>query len=158
MTIPPSHTTDSRTDTGRIEAIWIKRAHRGPMDSVNEALLVEGKGIATSVDRSRIRQVTLIEREAWTRVMTELNGNAGPAARRANLLVSGIALARSRGRILRLGEVRLVIGGELTPCERMDDVMPGLQAAMTPHWGGGVFAQVLTGGTIRIGEAITWET
>jgi MOSC domain-containing protein YiiM len=157
MTIPPTHTTNAPDATGRIEAIWIKRVHRGPMDAVNEALLVEGKGIAASVDRSRIRQVTLIEREAWTRIMRELNGSASPVSRRANVLVSGIALAHSRGRILRTGDVRLLIGGELTPCERMEEVMPGLQAAMTPDWGGGVFAQVLTGGTIRIGDPIIWD-
>jgi MOSC domain-containing protein YiiM len=146
------------THTARLEAIWIKRAHRGPMDAVDEALLVEGKGIPASVDRSTRRQVTLLEREAWERCMTELEANADPAARRANLLVAGIGLAHGRGRVLRIGEVRLAVGGELTPCERMEDVMPGLQAAMTPDWRGGVFAQVLTGGIIRVGQPIAWET
>ena len=51
-----------------------------------------------------------------------------------------------------------MVGGELTPCERMEDVAPGLQAALRPAWRGGVFAQVLSAGVLRVGDAIDWET
>jgi len=143
---------------GRLDAIFVKRAHRGPMDPVDEAQLEAGRGLVGNVDRSRRRQVTLLEREVWDRLMTELVGDVAPSARRANLLVSGIALAHTRGRILRIGDTRLLIDGETTPCERMDDALPGLQVAMRRDWGGGVFAQVLTGGSVRIGDPIEWES
>jgi MOSC domain-containing protein YiiM len=143
---------------GRLEAIWIKRARRGPMDSVQYAELADARGLVGNVDRSRRRQVTLLERETWDRVMTELNADVDPSARRANLLVAGIELADTRGRILRIGDARVVIGGETTPCERMEEVLPGLRAALRPRWGGGAFAQVLRGATIRVGDAIAWET
>lgn len=145
------------TKTGILEAIWIKRAHRGPMDAVQQAQLVEGKGIDGSVDRSRRRQVTILSREAWEACMAELSATLEPSARRANLLVSGLDLESTRGRVLRIGDARLLIGGEVTPCERMEEALAGLQNTMRPHWRGGAFAQVLTGGEVRVGEPVYWD-
>jgi MOSC domain-containing protein YiiM len=127
------------------------------MDGVPEATLVAGQGLAGSVGRSRRRQVTPLEREAWERCLNEVGACADPSKRRANILVSGLSLARTRGRVLVLGSARLAVGGELTPCERMEEVAPALQAAMRPDWRGGVFAQVLTDGVIRVGDRIDWE-
>ena len=70
--------------------------------------------------------------------------------------IIGLDLAKTRGRILAIGDARLAIGGELTPCERMDEVVDGLQDVMRPDWRGGVFAQVIAGGTIRAGDRIAW--
>lgn len=142
---------------GRLESIWLKRAHRGPMDSVPSAEMVSGAGIAGSVDRSRRRQVTIISAEAWDEMMLELNASVPPSARRANLLVSGLELENTRGRVLRIGTTSLAIGGETTPCERMDEAHPGLRDVMLPHWRGGVFAQVVDGGTIRVGDPVSLD-
>jgi MOSC domain-containing protein YiiM len=145
-------------ERGRVEAIWLKRAHRGPMDAVAKATLVEGQGLAGSVGRSKRRQVTLIERESWDQCMKDLQSSADPNGRRANILLTGIRLARTRGNILVVGPTRLAVGGELTPCERMDEVVPGLQAAMKADWRGGVFAQVISGGEFAVGDRVAWET
>jgi MOSC domain-containing protein YiiM len=142
---------------GTLEAIWIKRAHGGVMDAAERASLVAGRGIVGNADQGRKRQVTLIERGVWARLMEEVGGNAPPSARRANLLVDGVALAGSRGRIVRVGTCRLRIAGETKPCHAMDAVIPGLQAAMRPDWGGGAFAEVLDDGEIRVGDAVRWE-
>lgn len=143
--------------TGRLDAIWLKRAHRGTMDPVIEATTVAGKGLAGDVNTSRRRQVTIIEREAWNEMMSELGADASPVGRRANLMVSGVPLHQSRGKILRIGGVRLAIGGETTPCERMDEYLPGLRDVMRPRWRGGVFAQVLDDGLLTVGDIAAFE-
>lgn len=141
---------------GRLDAIWLKRVHRGPMDPVQEAHLdVEG-GLLGSVDRGRRRQVTLLEAEHWARLMRELDAEIDASARRANMLLSGVSLHETRGRVLQIGRVQLAIGGETTPCERMDEALPGLQAAMRVMWAGGAFAKVLVGGVVRVGDPVVW--
>ena len=122
---------------GILEAIWIKPAHREPMDPARQAALVAGQGLVGNANQGGKRQVTLIERERWGEMMAQLEASVDPSARRANLLVSGVRLAESEGRMLRVGKCRLHIRGETRPCARMDEAYPGLQAVMKEGWGCG---------------------
>jgi MOSC domain-containing protein YiiM len=140
-----------------LERIWLKRAKRGPMDAVRSAALEPGIGLIDNANRGGRRQVTIISRERWDEITAGLGAKLDPATRRANLLVSGVELQHSRGRILRIGSARLLINGETRPCERMEEAHPGLQAAMRERWGGGVFAEVVDGGEIRPGDAVSWD-
>ena len=145
------------TNEGQLVAIWIKRFKRGPMDPVDSAELIAARGIAGNANQGGKRQVTIIEQEVWDLLMYQLQESLSPTVRRANLMVRGICLMNSRGRILRVGKCRIRIYGETKPCERMDEALPGLQKAMYANWGGGAFGEVLDDGRISIGDKVCWE-
>ncbi|MDH5757944.1 MAG: MOSC domain-containing protein [Gemmatimonadota bacterium] len=139
-----------------VEEMWVKRAHRGPMDSASSVECVAEKGIVGSADQRGRRQVTVIEKETFDEVGKTLP-DARPVMRRANVMVSGIRLEGTRGRILRMGPVRIRIEGETRPCERMDEQCPGLTAALDPHWRGGVYGVVLDDGEVRVGDPVSLD-
>ena len=142
---------------GQIEAIWIKRAKRGPMDAVAEAEMIAGKGLVGNANQGGRRQITIIDAAVWERIMGELGATIEPSARRANIMVRGLELANTRKQVLLLDECRVRIFTETKPCERMDEVLPGLKAALYPNWGGGVCGQVIDGGRVRVGAVARWE-
>lgn len=139
---------------GSLERIWVKRARRGPMDPRESAELLEGEGIRDDANRGGRRQVTVISMEAWSRVEDELGEPVDPSLRRANLLVSGIDLEKTRGRTLVVGACRIRIDGETRPCNRMDEAREGLRKALVPEWRGGVHGVVLSGGSVAVGDRV----
>ena len=139
---------------GRLEAIWIKRVRRGRMDPVQQADLIAGKGIVGNANQGGRRQVTIIDKDVWSERTAAVGAQLDPATRRANLMISGLDLVKSRGKTLRIGDCILEIAGETKPCERMEEAAAGLRAAMYPDWGGGAFATVVKGGTIKLGDDV----
>lgn len=126
------------------------------MDSVSSAQLVAGRGLAGNANQGGRRQVTIIEQEVWEELMGKFGSSLPPATRRANLMVSGLALADSRGRILQIGECRIQVFGETKPCEVMDEALAGLKDAMYADWKGGAFGEVLDNGNIKVGDEVRW--
>ncbi len=142
--------------TPHIQAIWIKRAHRGPMDRVDRAELVAGRGVRGSADRGGRRQISILSEEAWEAAQEELGVAVDPSARRANVMVRGVDLENARGKLLRLGACLIRVGGEVRPCERMDEAEAGLRNALRPHWRGGAFGEIVEGGAIAVGDAVAF--
>ena len=133
------------------------------METLAEATVTTATGIhgdfrgALKPGRNK-RQVTLMTAASWREVLAEL-GTAIPwEERRVNLLVEGLELAETTGaRLLcERGPVFHVMG-ECDPCSRMEQVSPGLKAALMPHWRGGVITQVAEGGQLRLGDWIRIE-
>ncbi|HMQ54691.1 MAG TPA: MOSC domain-containing protein [Anaerolineae bacterium] len=141
---------------GKLESIWLKRMKRGPMDPVLQAKLKANYGLVGNANQGGKRQVTLLEQEVWEMLMAAMGADLDPSARRANLWVSGLRLADSRHKILRIGDCRIRIYGETKPCERMDETWPGLQEAMRDKWAGGAFGEVLDDGQIAVGDRVEW--
>jgi MOSC domain-containing protein YiiM len=141
---------------GEIVAIWIKRAKGGPMDACRHAELIQGRGIRGNANQGGKRQITLIDEAAWSAAQHDLGVEVSPQARRANVMLRGIDLEDSRGKLLRLGGATIRIYGETRPCEQMDDAQPGLRDALRPHWRAGAFGEVLEGALIRIGDLAEW--
>jgi len=140
---------------GKILKLWLKPARRAPMQEVESLHLSVAGGILGGADRSKRRQVTILSAEAWRDTVESLGEDVDPAIRRANVFIDRLDLEKSRGGVLEANGVRLLVGGEVTPCDKMDKLVPGLRSAMKPHWRGGVFARVLNDGIIRTGDGIS---
>ena len=127
------------------------------MEDQQRARLVTRQGLVGNVHQGGKRQITLIEREVWSSIMDELGTQVDPSARRANLMVSGIALAESKGKILRVAGCCIRIMGETRPCDVMDQAFPGLKEALGPDWGGGAYGEALDDGEIEVGDPVRWQ-
>ena len=141
---------------GRLEAIWTKSAHGGPMDPQDSAKAVENVGLeGCAGGGSSWRQVTVIEKEVFDRLKAELP-DSDPAMRRANLMVSGVRLKECRDKILQVGGLRVHMRAETLPCHQMEDQCPGLRAALLPDWNAGAYGRVLNDAGVTVGDAVAW--
>jgi MOSC domain-containing protein YiiM len=151
----------SERATGRLIGIAHRPAHRAPMQTVESALIEVGGGVEGDHKGRKFprRGVTLLAREAWEAALADL-ATMGDAedlpwtARRANLLVEGVALPRALGGIVQIGPAVLEITYPTTPCKRMDEARDGLMRALYPEWRGGVTCRVLEGGRVAIGDPV----
>lgn len=101
------------------------------------------------------RQVTLIEREQIGEHAATLGiQSIAPGAVRSNIETLGVNLIELLGREIEIGQARLLFYEARLPCEKMDRVCPGLRELMQNRKQG-VLAQVIRGGVICVGDAVT---
>lgn len=147
--------------TGAAELIGIARKARAhaPMEPLDQVDVTTQLGLDGDYrGKLRRRQVTILAEEDWQTACAEIDHPDIPwTARRANLLVRGVTLPRIKGSKVTIGTVVFEITGETDPCNRMDDVAPGLREALTPDWRGGVTCRVIAGGTISIGDVVSTQ-
>lgn len=149
---------------GRLAGIARHARPRGaiePIDhvavSLEAGLAGDFRGAVKPGGRGR-RQVSLIEAADWDAACAELGIGLPWWHRRANLLVHGVDLPQTPGTRIRIGDdVLLEITQECDPCSRMEQVAPGLKAALTPDWRGGALAKVIAAGSIAIDDEIRIE-
>jgi MOSC domain-containing protein YiiM len=151
---------------GRIESIHITNAAEAAMRSVAEVKAITGVGLegdryatktgSFSAKDKPGRQITLVEAEAIEALERELGLTLASGETRRNLITRGVALNHLVGRDFTVGGTRLR-GHEL--CEPCGDlarmtgkpqILPGLVHR------GGLRAEILEGGVIRVGDAVTF--
>ncbi len=98
-------------------------------------------------------QVTLLSKKSWDQACAEALATRDWTERRANLLIDDIDFNEAMiGQQVQIGGALLEITRETDPCQRMDDLHPGLKAALAPEWRGGARCMVLRPGMIKIGD------
>ena len=134
-------------DGARVLHLFVKPGHRMAMRPVPGVTAVEGKGLEGDAAFGRaVRQVLLVDLQ----ILTDLGLHPGDV--RENVTLQGLPVDRlGPGSHLVVGEALLEITDECTPCERMDEIQPGLQAQLRGRRG--VLARVVRGGSIRLGDS-----
>ncbi len=135
--------------TGTLEALAIRPAGSSLPRRVDTALALAGTGLAADrhADPHSPRQLLL----AGTGIYDSLG--LAQHALRENLLVDLDTSLLTSGTVLQVGpEVTLRLMFQCEACGQLDAQRPGLAARVGAHRG--MLARVLTGGTIRPGDAI----
>lgn len=141
----------------RLASIAWKTKPRTPMIEARAAQVSIEVGIEGDFrGRAPNRQITIVFAEDWARACAAQGETRPWTIRRANLLIEGLANPRGAGGLLRVGACVFEITGECGPCANMDRQWPGLTAALTPDWLGGLTAMVRAAGALRVGDAAGW--
>jgi MOSC domain-containing protein YiiM len=149
---------------GSLTGIFIATSAEGPMLSLSEVHAIPGRGLegdrysraagTFSKAYEPDSELTLIESEAVEALALEQSVTLQPSETRRNLVTRGVALNDLVGRAFMVGEVRVLGHGLCEPCNHLVR-LTGQRAILSglTHRGG-LRAQILVGGTMRVGDAI----
>jgi MOSC domain-containing protein YiiM len=152
-------------NTGVVVAIHIGPKRLEPMASVAEVNAIAGAGLegdrysreeGSFSKKLPNNQLTLIEEEALEAAARDYELEFTAAESRRNILTSGIALNHLVGREFRIGNVRLRGLKLCEPCGHLKKLTNKEVIAALKHRGG-LRAEILAGGPIRIGDEIREE-
>ena len=139
---------------GTVLALALRPEKGGAMTLAESITLTPENGVIGDHGTSQRRQVTLLDEAAWQSACSEIGIELDWTVRRANVLVQGLDLPSLFNQQIRVGTALVEVIGEVTPCHFMDAAKPGLEAALTPDWRGGVYTKVIEKGTVSCGDLI----
>jgi MOSC domain-containing protein YiiM len=140
---------------GILRGLAKKESKGGPMVSLTTGIIETLSGLNDDTrGKPGKRQITIVAEESWDVSCEELGQELPWTLRRANLLISGIELKNTTGKLIHINNIILQITGETTPCHVMDKGYNGLQKALIPNWRGGVTCKVIRGGVLSVGDAV----
>lgn len=145
---------------GKLAGIARHAERRGPIETLTSVRLTPEAGVEGDRNGGKTkRQVSLIEAKDWAAATAEAGADLPWWARRANLLVEDFDLPHGGDVRVRIGrDVVIELKAEIDPCERMDELAPGLRQALEPDWRGGAGGKVISGGIVSVGDEIRIET
>jgi len=149
---------------GRLAGIFTTGEAGKPMEAHDEIVAIAGVGLdgdryaqqagQHSQTPGTGRQVTLVEREAIAAVNAEGTVELAEHETRRNLLTEGVPLNHLVGRTFRIGDVELQGIRLAEPCSYLASLTrPGVSRSLVHR--GGLRADIVTGGTIRVGDVIS---
>jgi MOSC domain-containing protein YiiM len=137
--------------SGSVLSVQTCPGHRKPMVSAESAVVIENLGLQGDMHAlpDSSRQVLLMESETLAEFGLKV------ADVKENITTAGIKLmSLVRGQRLQVGrDVVLEITAGCAPCSRLNELRPGLRAAIDGRRG--MLTRVRRGGTIRRGDPIT---
>jgi MOSC domain-containing protein YiiM len=149
---------------GQLAGIYVTRRKGTPLQSLNQVEAVAGRGLVGdryflqegtfSAKAGPDREVTLLEVEALEGLAREYQVTLEPAQARRNLLTRGVPLNHLVNRTFTIGAVVLRGIRLCEPCGHLEGLTcPGVKTGLVHR--GGLRAQVLHGGILEVGAAIT---
>ncbi len=135
--------------TGTVTNLQICTAHHAPMQRAESLRAVADLGLEGDLHAKQgsARQVLFMDEET----LAAFGLSAGRV--RENITTRGIELKTlPPGARLRVGSAVFEITKSCTPCDFIDDIQPGLRAAMEGQRG--MLARVVGGGEMRVGDAV----
>jgi len=150
-------------EQGKVEAIFLAGERGAPRTEVEAVRAVAGMGLEgdryfgrRAAGKSEPgRQVTLIEGEAVDAVRAT-GVEFAPGDGRRNVVTRGVGLNDLVGRTFRVGGARLRGIERCDPCSRLTRLTyRGVERDLRDR--GGLRAEVLEGGDIRVGDAVSAE-
>jgi MOSC domain-containing protein YiiM len=150
--------------TGRLVGIYTTAEAGKPLVASTEINAIAGAGLdgdryaakrGTYSDREGPhRQVTFIEREVIAAVTDDSGVELGEHETRRNLVTEGVPLHHLIGQTFRVGDVVFRGIKSCPPCAFLEELTrPGVRTALVNR--GGLRAEILQGGMLRIGDEIT---
>jgi MOSC domain-containing protein YiiM len=148
--------------SGTVESIHVAPAAKAPTQAVNEVEAVPGAGLAG--DRYFLKQgtfykpepdfeLTLIEAEAIEAAAREYKVTLDPGEARRNVVTRGVPLNHLVGRDFVIGDVKLHGIRLCEPCSHLEGIT-GRSVIKALRHRGGLRAQILSPGMIRVGDAV----
>ena len=148
--------------TGTVESIHVASAAEATTQSVDQARAIPGVGLegdryakqkGTFYKPLPDFELTLIEAEAVEALKRDYGVDIAPGEARRNLVTRGVPLNHLVGREFQIGDVKIRGIRLCEPCDHLQRLTgrPVLKGLLHR---GGLRAQILTKGTIRVGDAI----